>query len=161
MEKISRLPESSENLLTLRDQRVSLLLEMSDRFEHSSVIRGYHIYKDIFTPTIGKTFQGRRETDNDHDDYAVAITEDDTIVGHVPRTISVPCDLFLRKGGTISCTVTGPPQYSRDLEQGGQDVPCKLVFSGPVKDDFKQKVQRLLLQKAPNWNVSLALELPH
>ena len=156
MEKISRLPESSENLLTGRDQRVSLLLEMSDRFEHSSVIRGYHIYKDIFTPTIGKTFQGRRETDNDHDDYAVAITEDDTIVGHVPRTISVPCDLFLRKGGTISCTVTGPPQYSRDLEQGGQDVPCKLVFSGPVKDDFKQKVQRLL-QKAPKLERSACL----
>ena len=121
---------------------------MADRFEHSSVIRGYHIYKDIFTPTIGKTIQSRRETDNDHDGFAVAITEDDTIVGHVPRTISVPCDVFLQKGGTISCTITGHPQYSRDLEQGGQDVPCKLVFSGPVKDDFRQKVQRLLL-KAP------------
>ena len=28
------------------------------------------------------------------------------------------------------CTITGPPQYLRDLEQGGQDVPCKLVLSG-------------------------------
>ena len=35
------------------------------------------------------------------------------------RTISVPCGLFLKKGGTISCVVTGPrqPQYSRDLEK--------------------------------------------
>ena len=32
------------------------------------------------------------------------------IVGHVPRTISVPCGLFLKKGGTISCVVTGPRQ---------------------------------------------------
>ena len=41
------------------------------------------------------------------------------IVGHVPRTISVPCSLFLKKGGTISCVVTGPrqPRYSRDLEK--------------------------------------------
>ena len=43
------------------------------------------------------------------------------IVGHVPRTISVPCGLFLKKGGTISCVVTGPRQprarYSRDLEK--------------------------------------------
>ena len=41
------------------------------------------------------------------------------IFGHVPRTISVPCGLFLKKGGTISCVVTGPhqPQYSRDLEK--------------------------------------------
>ena len=37
------------------------------------------------------------------------------IVGHVPQTISVPRGLFLRKGGTISCVVTGPrqPRYSR------------------------------------------------
>ena len=41
------------------------------------------------------------------------------IVGHVPRTISVPCGLFLKKGDTISCVVTGPrqPRYSRDLEK--------------------------------------------
>ena len=40
------------------------------------------------------------------------------IVRHVPRTISVPCGLFLKKGGTISCVITGPrqPRYSRDLE---------------------------------------------
>ena len=42
------------------------------------------------------------------------------IVGHVPRTISVSCGLFFKKGGTISCVVTGPrqPRYSRDLEKG-------------------------------------------
>ena len=41
------------------------------------------------------------------------------IVGHVPRTISVPCGLFLKKGGTISGVVTGPcqPQYLGDLEK--------------------------------------------
>ena len=39
--------------------------------------------------------------------------------GHVPRNISVPCGLVLKKGGTISCVVTGPrqPRYSRDLEK--------------------------------------------
>ena len=39
--------------------------------------------------------------------------------GHVPRTISVPCGLLLKKGGTISCVVTGPCQawYSGDLEK--------------------------------------------
>ena len=48
------------------------------------MIRGHHIYEDIFMPTIGKTLQSRRETDNDYDSYAVAIIENDTIVGHVP-----------------------------------------------------------------------------
>ena len=119
-----------------------------DRFEFSSVIRGHHVYKDIFTPTIGKILQSRREPDNSYDSFAIAIIENDTIVGHVPRNISVLCDLFLKKGGTISCVITGPRQYSRDLEKGRLDVPCKLIFSGPVKEDFKRKVQ-ILLQKAP------------
>ena len=133
---------------------------MSNRFEHSSVIQVYHIYKDILIPMIGKTLQSRIEADNDHDDFAVALT----IAGHMPCTISVPCNLFLQKGGTIGCTVTGPPQYSRDLEQGGQDVPCKLIFSaaaGSMKDEFKQKVQRLL-QKAPKLErfAGLGITLP-
>jgi len=91
----------------------------------------------------------------------VAIIENDTIVGHVPRTISVPCDLFLKKGGTISCVVTGPRQYSTDLEQGGLDVPCKLIFSGSVKEDFKRKVQNLL-QRAPKLErfATFAVTLP-
>ena len=126
------------------------------------MIRGHHVYKDIFTPTIGKTLQCRREPDNDYDNFAVAIIENDTIVGHVPRMISVPCDLFLKKGGTISCVITGPRQNSRDLEKGGLDVPCKLVFSGPVNKDFKQKV-RSLLQKAPKLErfATLAVTSPN
>ena len=104
----------------------------------------------LFTPTIRKTLQSCRETHNDYGNFAVVITdsEDDTVIKCVPSTISVPCDLFLRRGGTISCTITGLPQYSRDLVQGRQKVPCKLVISGPVKDNFKQKVQ-YLLEKAP------------
>ena len=109
------------------------------------MIQVYHIYKDILIPMIGKTLQSRIEADNDHDDFAVALT----IAGHMPCTISVPCNLFLQKGGTIGCTVTGLPHYSRDLEQGGQDVPCKLMFSaaGSMKDEFKQKVQ--IITEAP------------
>ena len=83
-----------------------------DRFEFSSVIRGHHVYKDIFTPAIRKILQSRREPDNSYNSFAVAIIEDDI-------ALSVVCDLFLRKGGTILCVVTGPRQYSRDLEKVG------------------------------------------
>ena len=122
------------------------LIAMCDQFEYSSVIRGHHVYKEIFTPTIGKTLQCRRESGNSHDLHAVATIENDAVVGHVPRNISVPCDLFLRKGGSISCVITGVHQYSNDLAQGGLEVPCKLVFNGPVKDISKL---RSLLQRAP------------
>ena len=66
-----------------------------DRFEFSSVIRGHHVYKDVFTPVIGKILQSRREPDNSYDSFAVAIIEDDTNVGHVLRNISVVCNLFI------------------------------------------------------------------
>ena len=50
------------------------------------------------------------------------------MVGHVPRTISTPCNVFIRKGGVITCIISGHRQYSLDLEQGGLDVLCKLQF---------------------------------
>ena len=62
---------------------------MSDnRFELSSVIQGYHVYKDIVMPTIGMILQSGREPDNNYDSFGVAIIENyitiATIVGHVP-----------------------------------------------------------------------------
>ena len=102
------------------NQKHMALNKMCDnRFEFSSVIRGHHFYKDIFMPTIRKILQSRREPDNSYDSFAIAIIENDTVVGHVPRNISVLCDLFLKKGGTISCVIIGPRQYLRDLEKGG------------------------------------------
>ena len=37
---------------------------------------------------------------------------------------------FLRRGGTISCEITGRRKYSHDLPQGGLEVPCVLTFKG-------------------------------
>ena len=50
-----------------------------------------------------------------------------TAVGHVPRKISSVCSLFLRKNGTLVCKVTGSRRYSRDMPQGGLEIPCTQV----------------------------------
>ena len=50
--------------------------------------------------------------------------KDGIIVGHIPCTTSCACMLFLRRGGAIQCTVTGPRKYSYDLLQGGLELPC-------------------------------------
>ncbi len=57
-----------------------------------------------------------------------------TTVGHVPRRISSICSIFLRRGGNITCTVTGSRHYSGDLPQGGLEVPCLLKFEGNDKE---------------------------
>lgn len=75
----------------------------------------------------------QREVGNIHDLHAVAVLHGSDVLGHVPCTIATPCSVFIRKGGTIICIVTGHRQYYGDLEQGGLDVPCKLQFEGSEK----------------------------
>ena len=102
---------------------------------------GHHIYKEIWpNPNIGEQLHCKMEHGNIHDMYAVArvvaVTRDreDIVVGHLPRNISTPCHLFLRKGGNISCVVNGARRFFADLVQGGLEVPCRLVFQGSTRD---------------------------
>ena len=62
-------------------------------FSVDSVIRGHHIYKDIWTPNLGEILPCKVEPGNVHDPYAVAVErdQDDTTIGHVPRSISAVC----------------------------------------------------------------------
>jgi len=110
---------------------------MAESFEVESVVRGYHIYKDIWSAAVGTTLPCRQESFNPHDSYTVALIKDDVVVGHVPRNISVACSAFLRRGGVITCTVTGVRQYSNDLPQEGLEVPCHLKFSACSKEISK------------------------
>ena len=92
------------------------------------VVRGHHVYKTIWNPVIGEVLVCEQETDNDEDSCAVAVKLDDIIVGHVPQEISRICWYFLERHGAILCEITGHRQYSRDLVQGGLDVPCIFHF---------------------------------
>ena len=103
-------------------------------FEVESCIRGYHVYGASWTPVIGEVLQCSRELGNREDPYAVAVhSTSNNTVGHVPRKISCICSLFIRRGGTLSCTVNGQRRRSEDLPQGGLEIPCILTFSGPVE----------------------------
>ena len=76
----------------------------------------------------------RREPTNVSDRYAVAVLKDEVTVGHLPRKFSKIFSLFLRRGGSITCQVTGHRRYSRDLAQGGMEIPCELTLQGTKKD---------------------------
>ena len=92
------------------------------------MVRGYHVYRDVWAASIGELLPCEREAGNASDRYAVAVMKDFAVVGHVPRKISTICSIFLRRGGTIDCHITGCKRYSRDLVQGGLEVPCLLIF---------------------------------
>ena len=101
------------------------------------------VAKDIWTPYTGKILTCKEEPGNIHDVYAVAVRRqgDDITVGHVPRTISTVCCLFLKRG-YITCGLNGPRQYSNDLPQWGFEVPCRLTFTGTGDDT--SEVEKLL-----------------
>ena len=126
-------------------QRVNesvMALYRTTYYETASVVRGYHVYKSIWTPVIGEELLCEREEGNPSDRYAVSVLDLSTVVGHVPRHISTLCNVFIRRGGSISCIITGMHQYSRDLPQGGMEVPCKYRFTGNPKE--LGKVERCL-----------------
>ena len=86
-------------------------------------VRGYHIYQDEWTPEMGETLSCYRELANIH---AIKVMKAGAIVGHLPKKISFTCSLFIGKGGVISCNVADPNRkYSRDLAQGGLEIPCR------------------------------------
>ena len=83
-------------------------------FSIDSDIRGHHVYKDVWTLVIGEELMCQRELGNLKDLFTMSVLKGSTIVGHVPRKISVICSMFLQTGGTIDCTVVGNRQHSRD-----------------------------------------------
>ena len=76
-------------------------------YSYESAVQGHHIYKEIWEASCGQMFPCLREDGNSYDPFAVAVMRADTIIGHVPKTISAACSLLLRNHGSIQCIVTG------------------------------------------------------
>ena len=81
-------------------------------FEVEAMVRGYHVYEEIWDASIGEELLCTREPTIPLDPFAVAVVKSDQNVGHVPLKISSVCSLFLRHGGTIMCKITGRRRHS-------------------------------------------------
>ena len=83
----------------------SIILKV-ESYSIDSVIRGYHIYKDIWAAPIRAILCCERESFNPCDPYAVPTLNGTAKVSHVPRVISATCSAFIRRD-VASCEVTG------------------------------------------------------
>jgi len=95
------------------------LIDMETFQMESCVVRGNHIYKELWEAVVGEELKYQRERDNPSDTYAVAVKKEGTVVGHLPQRLSCFCALFIGRGGFISYRPTGRQRYSSDLPQGG------------------------------------------
>ena len=66
-----------------------------------------------------------------YDRYTFAVIKDTMTVG--PKNIDIMY-IFIRRGGIMQHCVTGNHHYSRDLVQGGMEVPCQLNLLGLGKE---------------------------
>ena len=115
-----------------------------NEFTIPSSMRGYDVYKDSWKAAIGENLC-RRELNNRHDPFAVAVLRNETTVRYTPQVISATCicSSFLRCKGSIHYTVTGKRNYSKDLPQGGVEVPCTLMFK-LSNEKILQRIQTLV-----------------
>ena len=111
-----------------------------------SCVRGYHVYGEIWSATLGEELLCVSEVGNVVDRYAVAVKKDSgETVGHLPQKILRMCSMFILRGGGITATVTGHRKYSWDLVQGGLEIPCNLKFRR--EEDEIRKLKKLLQLK--------------
>ena len=116
-----------------------MLKKMVHEYRFPCCVRGYHIYKEV-----GGKMKCQREPSNVTDKYAVSVVKDNgDIVGYLPRKIFKVLSLFLRRGGTIACEVTGHRRYSVNLKQGGMEIPCHVMLKS-IKEKEVKKCQELL-----------------
>ena len=102
--------------------------------EIGSCVRGYHVYMATWTPVLGEEVSCIREMNNVKDRHSVAVVKNGSVVGRLPRKISLLCSLFIRKGGSIVCKIIGSREHSQDLPQGGLQIPCTILFTGSIEN---------------------------
>ena len=97
-------------------------------FSFESFITGHHIYKDIWSPTLGEKLVCEREHGNPHDKYAISVVKNGAIVGHIPRNVAKPCFYALVTGASITAEVSGNRQNTRN---NGLEIPAVYNIKGP------------------------------
>ena len=98
-----------------------------EEFTVYSVVRGHHVYEEIWTLTISEELPVEDKGEkNEHDCFAIAVQKGSITVEHVPRDLSRTFCFFLRRcGSSITCTINGHGMFGMGLE-----VPCFYTLTG-------------------------------
>ena len=69
------------------------------------------------------------------------------IVGHFPKLMSKLTHFFVKHNGEIRCEITGSKRHSSDQEQGGLQIPAKIIFQNSnerITEEMKKKLTPLI-----------------
>lgn len=98
-------------------------------FDFTTGLRGFHVYRDIWKPSLNQVINFKQERNNLYDRFAVAGmtklpgTLAASIVGHIPRELSRFIWYAIEKGARISASVISTKAKLSPLVQGGLEIP--------------------------------------
>ena len=98
-----------------------------EKFTFDSAVRGYHVYKVVWKPTIGKKLQADQELGSEADKFAEKEVKNNEIVVKLPRKYSRTLWYFIARGGKICVEVTGCRRHCKQLCEG-REIPCRLAI---------------------------------
>ena len=107
-------------------------------------IRGYHAYQGTWLPFVGEVLELEKEPSNSVDRYAVAVTKNGTVVGHVPRNFSTLFFHFLTRSQNKGVAEVTGTKVNRGAGYG-LEVPCFYRFYGSTRyvERLKAAIQKI------------------
>ena len=98
--------------------------------EIHSYVRVYHVYMDIWDAQVGQMLLLKREPDNSEDIHAVAVLEDNLVVGHIPYNLAPIVERFLRREVNKGFAEITGNKVNRGAGYG-LEIPCIYRLYGP------------------------------
>ena len=114
-------------------------------FDFITGLRGFHVYRDIWKPSLNQFINFKQEKNNRYDRFAVAGmtilpgTLAASIVGHMPRELSRFIWYAIERGARITATLVSTQAKDSPLVQGGLEIP----FIVKVEWENEINLQRL------------------
>ena len=121
-------------------------------FDFTTGLRGFHVYRDIWKPSLNQVVTFKQEINNRYDHFAFAgMTEllgtlAPSIVGHMPRELGRFIWYAIEKGARITATVISTKAKVSPLVQGGLEIPVivKVEWENEINlERLKTKVASL------------------
>ena len=111
-------------------------------------LRGYHVYRTVWSPLLNERLNTIHESSNNYDRYAVAATKDvsghssSVIVGHLPKEISRVTWYIMQYGATVTVRVCDINYRRSPLIQGGLEIPVEVTVCMPFNPKNKAALDR-------------------
>ena len=123
------------NVFINEDDLIPVIVKASTEID--TYVKGYHVYKNIWKPTVNEELETEMEPDNVMDKYAVCVKKNTFIVGHLPLSkngkFAKMIFYFLRADQDAECKVVITVKEVNLGDWDGMQVPCKLKISDPRK----------------------------